>query len=314
MKILNFLFSSVICVFLISGCNFSSEKGDEGKTSNVTISDQQEANDIIKFNNDFIKLSQNNDRYVNGVATYIENTDRFIQNLGKSIVNITPIAPIHVEISMYRSKKIPDGFGKEKKTMEDAYSQYLQNYDSLKAQMEILTNYIQAEDFKDDGGAKLKQIMANSSKLIMTHNQKREEIYTILEPVADAAEARMLKDHPLKDQIMSSKKLLDNIDNLLGVIDGLYATKTFDEAALQISYSAIEESLNNNKKLKIEDSKYKRNANSLEEYNKEVDSFLGAVRKLMRDGKAANTITEDDVNTISREYDSVVSAYNRFVD
>lgn len=210
-------------------------------------------------------------------------------------------------------ENIPDGFGKSKKKMEETFKQYRENYDALKADLNELTKYVKAEDFKDDGAAKLKTLTESLQNKLNIHHQKREEVYAIMNPVADAAEETLLKDHPLKKQILSSKKLLVEVDHLMQQIQDQHEGETFNEAALQSSYDKVEKLYNDNSKLKVKGEEYKRQASSFEDFNKEVENFLGATRKLIRDAKTQNAIGDADAIKTSSGYDLVISRYNNFV-
>lgn len=172
------------------------------------------------------------------------------------------------------------------------------NYDAFKA-------YLKAEDYKDDDWAKGKQLTEETKAAAAQIAATKEQILAIISGPADAAEALMMEGNPLKDHILVAKKIFIEMEGMMQIV----AEENVDEQALTNSYNSLEGLVKQARALpKVEqmDSEMRL----YDEYLKEVEEYMGVVRKAQRDGEYTQSVLDD----MSSQYEYAVSDYNSFVD
>lgn len=172
-----------------------------------------------------------------------------------------------------------------------------------------------AEDYKDDKGAKAKKIQTEIEATAKDFVDAAERILVKIKPAADVAEEITLKDHPLKKYILSSKSMLNSIDNSYEAFNKQYTDGKYNEAESQKAYDEVNKLWEANKALKFEtsDSQSKYKGTSYDNLNKNVGNYMDNLRKLMRDAKGSGKISDSDMRTLDNYYDSIISSYNTFV-
>lgn len=318
MKKRNVLLALLLSLIAFNACkNFSSSK-DDGSTKLLDNDDDKKANEIIAFNNGFLQISKSYSSYINQFERYFTSVNNSIKAASEgNDYLIPPMLPISVSVVTYKTpKKVPDAFGDAQKEMQKDFEIVNNNYKSIKESADSLDKYFRAEDFKDDKGARSRSIQENASKLATEYFEAYARIMKTMQPYADDAEVIVLKDHPLKEQILSSKKVLMLVETYLDEVDKQVVAKTYNEAELQKKYNDIEAAAQKNAVLKIEErsNDYKFRKTRFEEFNKSADGFLGAARKFMRDRKENKNDQSDPLREINNAYDKVLSSYNYFVD
>src|SRR5690606_335141 len=138
----------------------------------------------------------------------------------------------------------------------------------------------------------------------------------IIQPIADGAEETILKDHPLKDYILGSKKVLAQSQNIATTVVDQYNEDVYDIPAIKKQYDDLEKEIKANtaKEFKVSDASLQSKKGYYESFNKEADSFLATLRKVLREAETSKTITEGQASEIQNGYQNIVSRYNNFVD
>ncbi len=153
-------------------------------------------------------------------------------------------------------------------------------------------------------------------KLIDDYYVTEGKITTILQPIADGAEETILKDHPLKDYILGSKKVLAQSQNITTLVTDQYNEDVYDIPAIKKQYDSLEKEIKANtaREFKVTEATLKSKKVSFESFNKEADIFLATLRKVLREAETSKTISVAQATEIQNGYQSVVSRYNNFVD
>ncbi len=192
-----------------------------------------------------------------------------------------------------------------KEELTNAVKETAKAYDNTQTAYKSFKDYLDNEDFKDDDWAKGKEYVKIVEKNIMAFYENQSNAYKILKPVANAAEVKLLEDHPLRESIIATKT---DLNLAVEIVDIVYAEK-IDMDALTAKYDELEANYAKHKDL---------TPDLLKEHNKnlyynnfydDVEEFLGEVRKSKRDGK----IDQREAEHINREYQSLISFYNSFV-
>jgi hypothetical protein len=299
----------VLAGALLAGCNSNSK----GKNPFDSISGQNQANEIIGFYNDALEFYKRNSSYTDDVVDYVDEAQEFLQKKASGGVAIKPIRPMKmITVSAKDNLKVPDGFGDKKEIIEKAFEALKTHSDKIGASAVEINSYLEAEDYKDDQGKKLQDLKKTIQEEATAFYDSHDTLFDAMRAIVDQAEESILKDHPLKDNILATKKLLTQEGDLLDEVLRQGEANTFDEAKLQTLYKNIEDLLDKNRKIEVK-SKTPSDKTNYEDIHKATEKFLGAARKLIRNGKENKTISERDYNDLSDEYKDVISAYNSFV-
>lgn len=293
----------------VVGCKKDASVNADGKEV-VAVDNMDDANAIIEFNNGLIEKSSKNRSNLERVVRYLGSMDAFIA--GQTPVLIPPITMP----SMSKLAEAPDALGKNKEAVKTLVADSTKKIDDIKKKTDELVTYIKAEDYKDDKGAKAQTYKAEIMKLIDDYYVTEDKLSAIIQPIADAAEETILKDHPLKDYILGSKKVLTLSQNITTAVTDQYNEDVYDILSIKKQYDVLEKEIKANtaKEFKVSDASLQSKKGYYESFNKEGDNFLATLRKVLREAENSKTITEGQASEIQNGYQNVVSRYNNFVD
>lgn len=295
--------------FFMTSCK--KDASETAKNGSVEVKDN-DADGIIDFNNKFLKQYKYRTSSIESVIKYAN--DAVTKSTGGNVFIMSHVSTSFESISD-KIESVPSGFGKLKGDIEKDFKIFNDTNTAIKNKYDELKSYMSAEDYKDDKGAKAKKIQSEIDAESKNFFEAAERILVKIKPAADAAEEIILKDHPLKKYILSSKAMLGSIDNSYTVLEKQFEAGKYNEAEAQKAYDEVNKLLEANKAQKFEtsDSQSKYKGTSYDNLNTSVNNYLDLLRKLMRDSKAAGKITEGDMSTLDSSYNSVISSYNTFV-
>lgn len=276
----------------------------------VAVDNMDDANAIIEFNNGLIEKSSKNRSNLERVVRYLGSMDAFIA--GRTPVLIPPITMP----SMSKLAEAPDALGKNKEAVKTLVADSTKKIDDIKKKTDELVTCIKSEDYKDDKGAKAQTYKAEIMKLIDDYYVTEDKLSAIIQPIADGAEETILKDHPLKDYILGSKKVLTLSQNITTAVTDQYNEDVYDIPAIKKQYDVLEKEIKANtaKEFKVSETSLQSKKGYYESFNKEGDNFLATLRKVLREAETSKTITEGQASEIQNGYQNIVSRYNTFVD
>lgn len=290
----------------------SCKKGAE-KFGNAVLNmgSETEANAIIDFNNNFIDSYKSTSRHIERILKYADNA--VAKSKGKNVL-IIPITLTSMDYSFSKIKEIPSGFDKDKAAIEKEFSIYKTKKENIDKKVEELKSYMTSEDYKDDKGAKAEAIRKEIEDNVNALYTAGESIMIKIKPATDAAEEIILKDHPMKEYIISSKNVMNSMDSVIDLLEKQYSGQ-FNEAEAQKKYDEYAKALEANAKLNfdVKDQQYSSKKSQFESLNKNASNFLDLYRKLIRDAKEKGKIQDNDIQQIDSSYESVLGAYNSFV-
>ncbi len=302
----------IIGMLSLTGFSVSCKKDGETTktTSNANIDNMDDANSIVDFNNDILEEYRSKTEEVDKILNYADQAVR--KSSGEENMMFLPIIST---ISRGKVDTVPKAFGKDKDILDKELKTFKEKYDIIKKKSEDLKSYMAAEDYKDDKGAKaalLYKEMEADAELFLAAG---DAILDKMKPAVDAAEEVTLKDHPLKNYIVSSKKVLSALDNSYTMLDKQFVDGKFNEVDAQKSYDQLTKTLQDNVALKFEvkDAQYSSKSGSYERFNKSINSYLDTFRRVIRDSKPTGKISESDIEYMDSSYESAVSSYNSFV-
>lgn len=308
----------ILSLFLLTFLVIHSCKSEssENTTENVSSDD---ANEIVAYNNAVIKLNDAQFRYLETVNTNLAKIENGLQNPSDRFAFIGILSPIYINARSFDDAK-PEEPGKafeneDRVFFETNVKSLNKSFNDVQAKYEELNNYLKAEDFKDDAGAKGKLLIAEIDAHIADYNETNELINSRLVTLADGAERKILKDHPLKDQIFAFKDDSKAIKEFVDIAYESPENYKLIEAKLKTSYDKIEKLNKEHTAMKAPDNKeFPRRGSSFKRFNDGVNSFLVDARKIMRDASQSGKLTDSNLQTLSRNEESIRNAYNSFVD
>jgi hypothetical protein len=276
----------------------------------LNLGGADEANAIIDFNNNFLDSYKNTSKHIESILRYADGA------VAKAKGGNAMIMPVigSMDYSFSKIKEIPSGFGKDKAAIEADFNTYKAKKESIEKKFEELKSYMNSEDYKDDKGAKADAITKDIETEAQALFTSGENVVAKIKPATDAAEEVVLKDHPMKEYIISSKSVMNSLDSNIDVLDKQYSGK-FNEAEAQKKYDELAKAVEANSKLEfnVKDPQYSYKKTLFESFNKSASSFLDTYRKLIRDAKGAGKISDSDIQQIDSSYESVLNSYNSFV-
>ncbi|KFF00985.1 hypothetical protein IX39_10295 [Chryseobacterium formosense] len=295
----------------LSVATVSCKKGLDKIGNAVMKAGENESQAIIDFNNNFLDSYKSSSRHVESIVKYAEAAVKKAK--GENVIYI-PTVMSSMDYAISKIKEVPSGFDKDKGAVETEYNMYKAKRESIQKKFDELKSYMTSEDYKDDKGAKAEALKKDIDAEAQAFFTAGGNVLTKIKPATDAAEEVILKDHPMKEFIVSSKSLMNSMDSVMDVLDKQYA-EGFNEAEAQKKYDEFEKIVaeNSKKEFNVKDAQYSYKKSQFESVNKNASDFLDKFRKLIRDSKSTKQIPDSNINEMDSAYESVLSSYNSFV-
>ena len=302
------IFALAVVGAFLTGCNSNGSKANGADE----VGGKDQANEIIGFYNDALEASRNYNRgIIEQGVDYLEDADEYVQ---KTLKNNSASRPIFIDTYHDfgdKSKATPsDAFGDKKEVIAKDFSELKKHAEEVKKLLSEVESHLESEDFKDDKGAKFAELKQKAEAEIEGFQQVRTKLFGEMDSIVEKAEGIILEDHPLKENILSSKKLLAVAGEFIDEVVAQSEAEKVNVDKLDAAYKAIETQLANNQKIEVKDASAKSN---YERLNKEGEDYLGALRKFIRDTKEKKKFDQNGFNQVDSAYQSLVSAYNSFV-
>jgi hypothetical protein len=302
------IFALAVVGAFLTGCNSNGSKANGADE----VGGKDQANEIIGFYNDALEASRNyNKNVIERGVDYLEDADEYVQ---KTLKNNSASSPIFIDTYHDfgdKSKATPsDAFGDKKEVIAKDFSELKKHAEEVKKLLSDIKSHLESEDFKDDKGAKFAELKQKAEAEIEGFQQVRTKLFGEMDSIVEKAEGIILEDHPLKENILSSKKLLAVAGEFIDEVVAQSEAEKVNVDKLDAAYKAIETQLANNQKIEVKDASAKSN---YERLNKEGEDYLGALRKFIRDTKEKKKFDQNGFNQVDSAYQSLVSAYNSFV-
>lgn len=302
------IFALAVVGAFLTGCNSNGSKANGADE----VGGKDQANEIIGFYNDALEASRNyNKNVIERGVDYLEDADEYVQ---KTLKNNSASSPIFIDTYHDfgdKSKATPsDAFGDKKEVIAKDFSELKKHAEEVKKLLSDIKSHLESEDFKDDKGAKFAELKQKAEVEIEAFQKLRTKLFGEMDSIVEKAEGIILEDHPLKENILSSKKLLAVAGEFIDEVVAQSEAEKVNVDKLDAAYKAIETQLANNQKIEVKDASAKSN---YERLNKEGEDYLGALRKFIRDTKEKKKFDQNGFDQVDSAYQSLVSAYNSFV-
>ena len=302
------IFALAVVGAFLTGCNSNGSKANGADE----VGGKDQANEIIGFYNDALETSRNyNKGIIERGVDYLEDADEYVQKTLKNNWASNPVLVDTYHDFGDKSKATPsDAFGDKKEVIAKDFSELKKHAEEVKKLLSEVESHLESEDFKDDKGAKFAELKQKAQAEIEAFQQVRTKLFGEMDSIVEKAEGIILEDHPLKENILSSKKLLAVAGEFIDEVVAQSEAEKVNVDKLDAAYKAIETQLANNQKIEVKDASAKAN---YERLNKEGEDYLGALRKFIRDTKEKKKFDQNGFDQVDSAYQSLVSAYNSFV-
>ncbi|WP_162799908.1 DUF3829 domain-containing protein [Pedobacter jeongneungensis] len=302
--------------------SFTACKNDKKKDNNAKTAyaeaDEKDVNAIIEYNNVMVSFTDKNNSYLKSLES---NLDRIEKGLAKPndrfafLGLMTPFSMSTISNSRIKPDTPPSALNNDdQKFFKENVVSMTSLLDKIKETYKSLDEYIKAEDWKDDKGAKGKTLVDSIYSMGKKYYTYDEVVLAKLNLIGDDAERVILKTHPLKEYIFALKDDRSKAAEFTKLLAGSKSYKAI-EAKAKAAYQALEDQHNKHVAMAAPDAtKYPGKDGYFRNFNERLNDYLIAARKMMRDAAVSGKLTDYNIEELVRDQDSMRSAYNNFVD
>ena len=274
-------FGALVSAFLLASCS----GGSKSKAPVASTADIENATEVIKYYNTSLGVLKDmvKEKDVNAVLDYMEQKGK--------VPALTAIAPPAVVAKDSATVMNPgDYFNRETR------QNLVQNYAGLfKARAEFYANFDTYLSYlKKKDVTKAKQLLEANYQLSTQMSEYKQNVFDILSPFTEQAEQVLLADSPLKEQIMSVRKMSATMQSILN----LYARKhMMDGPRIDLKVAELTKQLDAAKKLPAVNG-HESKMKSYQTFLSQVEIFIKQVQKAREKGEYSDA-----------DYDMLTSAY-----
>lgn len=297
-----------VCL-IISSCNSGARQS--GSADLRPGEGSNEANEMITFNNKLVKADNSHSSFIRTFRSNLEGVERFITGKleNPSGMAIAPVSVPAISINNLQGIVYPDGWSKEYqplvKDMEDSF-------EALKGLQKEIDAYRSAEDWKEDNGGRIAEFKEKGLREIEKNRTASRNLFERIRPQVSEAEETILDGHPLKDQIIRSKDIMELTQQIHTNTYDMEDLNTFN-SDFEKSYTELEALYKENKENELPED-YQNKTRSFISFNDAVNDYLGKMRIIKRETDAGNVPSEQNFRDFDTATENVLRTYNNFVD
>lgn len=304
----------VIAMFVSStSCNNDTKKPGATEYSDNSA---ESASHIIEYTNLIVDMSNKHNSYLEKVVDNTNRLEEALKHPGDKYRFVGISKPFAMpEFNRPNKPKLDEPVkelaDKDKTFFKDSLSKYNTLYTAMMATNNRMHEYITAEDYKDDKGAKGYAIIDTLRNQVATLYGLKSSIIKKVEVVADESEKIILKDSPLKDYIIAMK---EDMNSIRAFIDLLGSEEKYAgiEAKAKAAYDALEKTQAAHSQINLDNAKKANEDHSFTTFYDDFHKLLLNARKAMRDAGEKGAFKDYDLESLDRDYDSLVRDYNNF--
>jgi hypothetical protein len=303
-----------LVVMLATGCKSKGTKINAN--GSVEVSSQNDANKIIDYTNDLIDVMKKYNEASEAAVKSYESLEDSWSGKGRFFGILSN------EMGFLWTEKTkagkafgapPAALGDALTFFKDSVGKYKSLFKKFQENDSVLKIYVKAEDFKDDKYAKGKDILNKQYEIYPQLITLRSAIGTKIDIVADAAEEVSLKDSPIKDAYKAAKGDLARMKKLADMIAEKEKYSDADLTGIEAAYADFTDSIEKNKAANQESLTKENKASQYNSFYKDVTEENAKIKAVIRNIKSSKKLSEDDYDSVDRSYNSIVSAYNSWV-
>ena len=290
-----------------------------GKTNSNSAYEEKSAssaNEVIEYTNLIVDLSNKNSAYV---VRLVKNADR-VEEVLKGKTNPVFLSSVIKPIMMpsFSHKKITadkpvEALNKaDQAFFKEKVAGFTGAFEKIKATYAQLDDYLKAQDWKDDKGAKGLALADSIRNDAQAFFDQKVVLMKRVNEVADASEIIILKDSPLKDYIIAMKADMQAVRNYINMLEEGGENYSKISAQAQTAYDALEKDQAAHAALDLANAEKESKGSSYKSFYTSYHDFLLAAKRIMRDAKEKGTMTQSQLETLNGDLDSMIGRYNSF--
>ncbi|MBB5638438.1 hypothetical protein HDE68_004367 [Pedobacter cryoconitis] len=320
-KIITYIFCCITLLSATLSCTNNKKKNQaaSGTSSSTDIAGPADsASRVIEYTNLVVDMANSHNSYLKDILGNASRIEKGLKNPADKFAFIGIITP-HVmragltNMNGVTLEKPVDELGKENQAyFKTQITQYNTLFTKLQHNYKQLDDYLKAEDYKDDKGAKGYAFIDTIRKTVQVLYTDKIVLMKKVNEVADAAEIVVLKDSPLKEYIVAMKTDMKNIRSFVDLLadNGKNYPKISNQ--VQESYKSLEAAQAKNAGLNIDNAKKANKDGQYKRFYEGFHDLLLRTKKTLRDATAAGKLTDNDIEGLDRDYDGLIRNYNYF--
>jgi len=300
-----------------TACKSGDKKKENGAKTEYAEADNDDANQIVEYNNVLVGLTDKNNEYLKRLDENLQKIDKGLDNPNDRFAFIGIISPYSssaFSTSKLKPETPPSALSSDdQKYFKENVAGLNETMTKIKDTYKSLDDYLKAEDWKDDKSVKGKKLIDSIYSMSKAYYKYDENLLAKLEVIGDDAERIILKTHPLKEYIFAMKddrKAVGDFNKL--IMD----TKNFkaDEAKIKSAYAALEAQNKKHTEMDAPDAtKFPSKDGSFSRFNESFKEYLIEAKKTLRDASATGKLTESEIEDLIRKHEYMRTTYNYFV-
>jgi hypothetical protein len=274
-------FGALVSAFLLASCS----GGSKSKAPVASTADIENATEVIKYYNTSLGVLKDmvKEKDVNAVLDYMEQKGK--------VPALTAIAPPAVVAKDSATVMNPGDYfnGETRQNLVQNYAGLFKARAEFYANFDTYLSYLKKKDV-----TKAKQLLDANYQLSTQMSEYKQNVFDILSPFTEQAEQVLLADSPLKEQIMSVRKMSATMQSILN----LYARKhMMDGPRIDLKVTELTKQLDAAKKLPAVNG-HESEMKSYQTFLSQVETFIKQVQKAREKGEYSDA-----------DYDMLTSAY-----
>lgn len=287
-------------------------------SASASLGSADTASRVIEYTNLVVDMANSHNAYLKDI---LGNTKKIESALKNPKDKFGFLGIIHPHLTRFTinnrngvtiENPVPE-LGKENQAyFKTQVAQYNAKFEKMNTDYKQLKDYLTAQDYKDDKGAK-------GYALIDTIRGTVQKLYTgkivlmkKVNEIADAAEIVVLKDSPLKEYIIAMKTDMKNVRNFVDLLSDNANSYTKISSQAQAGFAALETAQAKNAGLNIENAKKANKEGNYKNFYESFHNLLLRTKKTLRDAGENGRLTSSDIEGLDSGYDGLIRNYNYF--
>ena len=276
------LFGALIGAFLLASCSGGNKSQS---TTSVSTGDVENAMEVVKYYNTSLSVLKDvvNEKDVNAVLGYMEQK-------GKA-----PAPPAISEKDTVMLMNPGTCFNEEtRQNLKQNYAGLFRSRAQFYSNFNTYLSYLKTKDY-----AKANQLLEASYRLSIEMAEYKMNVFDILSPFTEQAEQVLLVDSPLKEQIMSVRKMASTMQSIIN----LYARKhvVMETARIDLKITELTRQLEAARKLPVV-AGHENDMKAYQAFLAQVETFIKQAQKVREKGE----YTDADYEMLTSAYETSV--------
>lgn len=317
------IYTSCCVALLLTAVSCKDKKKQEKASQQTTpatarLESADTASRVIEYTNLVVDMANSHNSYLKDILGNTEKIEKALKNPGDKFGFLGIIHPHLVKFTINNrngvtiENPVPE-LGKENQAyFKTQVAQYNAKFEKMNTDYKQLKDYLTAQDYKDDKGAKGYALIDTIRSTVQKLYTGKIVIMKKVNEIADAAEIVVLKDSPLKEYIIAMKTDMKNIRSFVDLLSDNANSYTKISARAQAGFAALETAQAKNAALNIENAKKANKEGNYKNFYESFHNLLLRTKKTLRDAGESGKLTSSDIEGLDSGYDGLIRNYNYF--